>query len=548
MKESLVAFLAQYPILTLFLAIGLGYVVGEIGLFGFRFGVAGVLFMGLAIGALDPAVSLPEVIPTLGLIIFVYTIGIQSGPALAQAFQRGGLRANMLAGGLLVFGALLTLGFSYLLSIPAPRAAGLFCGSLTSTPALAAARDAVREAAVARGVPREQARLEADQPVVSYSIAYPIGTIGVILCFQLFGRFWRNGSQPAEESPEILVRNFFVRNPGVAGRTLGAVLRLHRDCGFVVTRIQHEGEVDIATSDTRLEFGDIVAVVGDEEALERAELIFGEESPTHIEFDRSRFDHRRLYVSAKEVVGKRIRDLDLPNRLHAIITRLRRGDVDIVPTPDTRLEFGDQVRVLSPRERIPAVSAFFGNSIRGMAETDFGSVALGMVLGVFAGMAPIPLPGGNTVRLGFAGGPLLVALALGRLERTGGITWVIPTSANLTLRQIGLVLFLAGVGTRAGYDFVQTLRTDGPQPLAAGAAITFIVAIVSLLVGRRLLKLPYDALMGLVSGVHTQTASLSFAADHTRSDAPNIAYAGVYPLATIVKIVLAQLLATWPPV
>ncbi|HOL71295.1 MAG TPA: aspartate:alanine exchanger family transporter [Bryobacteraceae bacterium] len=548
MKESLVAFLAQYPILTLFLAIGLGYVVGEIGLFGFRFGVAGVLFMGLAIGALDPAVSLPEVIPTLGLIIFVYTIGIQSGPALAQAFQRGGLRANMLAGGLLVFGALLTLGFSYLLSIPAPRAAGLFCGSLTSTPALAAARDAVREAAVARGVPREQARLEADQPVVSYSIAYPIGTIGVILCFQLFGRFWRNGSQPAEESPEILVRNFFVRNPGVAGRTLGAVLRLHRDCGFVVTRIQHEGEVDIATSDTRLEFGDIVAVVGDEEALERAELIFGEESPTHIEFDRSRFDHRRLYVSAKEVVGKRIRDLDLPNRLHAIITRLRRGDVDIVPTPDTRLEFGDQVRVLSPRERIPAVSAFFGNSIRGMAETDFGSVALGMVLGVFAGMAPIPLPGGNTVRLGFAGGPLLVALALGRLERTGGITWVIPTSANLTLRQIGLVLFLAGVGTRAGYDFVQTLRTDGPQLLAAGAAITFIVAIVSLLVGRRLLKLPYDALMGLVSGVHTQTASLSFAADHTRSDAPNIAYAGVYPLATIVKIVLAQLLATWPPV
>ena len=397
MKESLVAFLAQYPILTLFLAIGLGYVVGEIGLFGFRFGVAGVLFMGLAIGALDPAVSLPEVIPTLGLIIFVYTIGIQSGPALAQAFQRGGLRANMLAGGLLVFGALLTLGFSYLLSIPAPRAAGLFCGSLTSTPALAAARDAVREAAVARGVPREQARLEADQPVVSYSIAYPIGTIGVILCFQLFGRFWRNGSQPAEESPEILVRNFFVRNPGVAGRTLGAVLRLHRDCGFVVTRIQHEGEVDIATSDTRLEFGDIVAVVGDEEALERAELIFGEESPTHIEFDRSRFDHRRLYVSAKEVVGKRIRDLDLPNRLHAIITRLRRGDVDIVPTPDTRLEFGDQVRVLSPRERIPAVSAFFGNSIRGMAETDFGSVALGMVLGVFAGMAPIPLPGGNKI-------------------------------------------------------------------------------------------------------------------------------------------------------
>ncbi len=291
-----------------------------------------------------------------------------------------------------------------------------------------------------------------------------------------------------------------------------------------------------------------MAVVGDEEALERAAQIFGEPSPEHIEFDRSRFDHRRVYVSAKEVVGKRIRDLDLPNRLHAIITRLRRGDLDIVPAPDTRLEYGDQIRVLTPRDRIPALSTFFGDSIRGMAETDFGSVAIGMVLGVLVGMAPIPLPGGSTIRLGFAGGPLLVALALGKLERTGRITWVIPISANITLRQIGLVLFLAGVGTRAGYDFVQTLRTDGPQLMAAGAAITFTVAIASLVLGHRLLKLPYDALMGLVSGVHTQTASLAFATDHTRSDAPNIAYASVYPLATIVKIVLAQLLATWPVV
>jgi putative transport protein len=168
-----------------------------------------------------------------------------------------------------------------------------------------------------------------------------------------------------------------------------------------------------------------------------------------------------------------------------------------------------------------------------------------MVLGVLAGMVPIPLPGGGIVRLGFAGGPLLVALALGRQERTGRITWVIPISANLTLRHIGLLLFLAGVGTRAGFDFVQTLRADGPQLLAAGAAITFTVTIASLVLGHRLLKLPYDALMGLVSGVHTQTASLAFATSHTRSEAPNVAYASVYPLATIAKIVLAQLLATW---
>jgi putative transport protein len=545
MQQSLVDLLVHFPILTLFLAIGLGYIVGEIGIFGFRFGVAGVLFVGLAIGALDRSIALPEVIPTLGLIIFVYTIGIQSGPALALAFRRRGLRDNMVAAGVLVFGALLTLGLSCWLSIPGPRAAGLYCGSLTSTPALAAARDAVREMAAGRGVPREEARLAADQPVVSYSIAYPIGTIGVILCFQLFGRFWRTESSPTEEAPEIAVRNFVIKNPGVAGRTIGDVLRVHHDYGFVVSRHEHGGQVDIATSDTKLAFGDTVAVVGDEDALERAAQIFGEASPAHIEFDRSRLDLRRVYVSSKEVVGKRIRDLDLPNKLHATITRVRRGDLDIVPAPETRLEYGDQIRVLTHRDRIPAVSAFFGDSVRGMVETDFGSVAIGMVLGVLAGMAPIPLPGGNIIRLGFAGGPLLVALALGRMERTGRITWAIPISANLTLRQIGLLLFLAGVGTRAGYEFVQTLRTDGPQLLAAGAVITFTVAIASIVLGHRLLKLPYDALMGLVSGVHTQTASLAFATGQTRSDAPDVAYAGVYPLATIVKIVLAQLLATW---
>jgi putative transport protein len=546
MRQSLVTLLAHYPILTLFLAIGLGYLVGEASVFGFRFGVAGVLFVGLAIGALDRSVALPEVIPTLGLIIFVYAIGIQSGPALAAVFRDRGYHHVLLALGVLIFGALLTVALSYSFSIPGPRAAGLFCGALTSTPALAAARETVHDVALRSGILEERARAEADQPVASYSISYPFGVIGVILCFQLFGRFWRTETQPQEEAPEIVVRNFVVRNPGVASRSIGEVLRVHKDYGFVVSRIQHDGKTDIATSDSRLEFGDVLAVVGDEEALERAVQIFGEPSPAHIEFDRSQLDHRRVYVSAKEVVGKRIRDLDLQNRLHATITRLRRGDVDLVPAPDTRLEYGDQIRVLTSRERFVEVSKFFGDSVRGMSETDFGSVAIGMVLGVLFGMLPIPLPGGNSIRLGLAGGPLLMALALGKLERTGRITWAIPISANFTLRQIGLLLFLAGVGTRAGFDFVQTLRSSGPQLLIAGAVLTFSVTLATMLVGYKLLKIPFDALTGIVSGVQTQSACLAFAASQTRSDAPNIAYAGMYPVATIAKIILAQILVSWP--
>jgi len=545
MPQSFIQLLAQYPILTLFLAIGLGYVVGETSFFGFRFGVAGVLFVGLAIGALHPAVALPEVIPTLGLIIFVYTIGIQSGPALAESFRRRGYRDGLFAVSAVVLGAVITVAVAFMFSIPAPRAAGLFCGGMTSTPALAAAREQLRDTAVQRGAPLEKARAEADQPVVSYSVAYPFGVIGVILCFQILGHFWRSESSAPEEVPEILVRNFVVRNPGVAGRTIGEVLSLHKDYGFVVSRIQHEGKTGIATSSTRLEYGDVLAVVGEQEALARAAQIFGEAAPSHIEFDHSELDTRRVFVSSRDVVGKRIRELDLQNRLHATITRLRRGDVDIAPAPDARLEYGDQVRVLSDRGRFSEISKFFGDSVRGMAETDFGSVAIGMVLGVLIGMAPLPLPGGGTFRLGLAGGPLLTALALGRLERTGRITWAMPINANLTLRQIGLLLFLAGVGTRAGYEFAATMRNNGVQLLLAGAIVTLVTTLATMFVGYKVLKIPFDALMGVVSGIQTQSACLAFATTRTRSDAPNLTYAVTYPVATVVKILIVQLMVSW---
>jgi putative transport protein len=223
---------------------------------------------------------------------------------------------------------------------------------------------------------------------------------------------------------------------------------------------------------------------------------------------------------------------------------LRRGDVDVVPGPETRLEFGDRVRVLTRRENFAAVARFFGDSIRGTAETDFGSVAIGMVLGALVGMMPVPLPGGGIIRLGLAGGPLLVALVLGKLERSGRVTWVIPISANLTLRQIGLLLFLAGVGTKAGYSFADTLRASGLRMLAAGAAVTFGVTLATLLVGHFAFRIPYDSLMGLVSGVQTQPACLAYAGNLSGTDAPNVAYAGVYPAAMIAKIVLAQLLVS----
>ena len=542
MTESLIRTFADSPILTLFVVIGLGYLLGELEIAGFRLGVSGVLFVGLAVGSLSPDVALPEVVPTLGLIIFVYAVGIHSGRAFFDSFKREGYRNSLLAVAVLLVGAVLAVASSYTLGLGGPRAAGLFCGALTNTPALAAARERITVNGRASGLAAGEIRRLADQPVVAYSIAYPIGVIGVLLSFQLARRLWGLKVPPAEEAPEIQARDFVVSNPGITGRTVSDVLRVHKDVGFVISRIRHGGRTDLAKPDTVLSEGDIVVAVGEEEALERALHIFGAPTDARLEVDRSELDYRRIFVSSKEVVGKRLQDLDLQNRLGAMITRLRRGDVDVVPRPDTRLEMGDVVRVLTRKEKFPAVSRFFGDSLRGTAETDFGSVAIGMVLGVMVGMLPIPLPGGTTVTLGLAGGPLLVALVLGRLERSGRVTWIIPAPAGLTLRQIGLLLFMAGVGVKAGYSFADTIRSNGAQMLAAGALITFGVTLCTIFVGHRLLKIPFDALMGLVSGVQTQPACLAYATGLTRSDAPNIAYAGVYPAAMIAKIILAQLL------
>jgi putative transport protein len=534
--------LTENPILTLFLVIGLGYLLGEISFLGLRFGVVGVLFVGLAVGSLGPSISVPEVIPTLGLIIFIYTIGLQSGPAFFKSLREQGYRTPVFALIIVVLGAGVTVLVSRPAHLTRPRVAGLYAGAMTNTPALAAARELLRERGRAAGLSPEQLRADSDQPVVAYSIAYPMGVIGVLISFAVLRRRWKPKMEPPAEGPEIRVRDFEVMNPAVFDRTVDEILRPHHDPGFVISRIQHGQSSDIARGETRLQRGDIVVAVGDEDALDRAEQIFGQPIDIHVEQDRSLLDYRRVFVSRQEIVGKRIRELNLENTIGATVTRLRRGDADFVPTRETRLELGDRVRVLTRRENFSAIARFFGDSIRGTAETDFGSVALGLVLGVLAGLVPIPLPDSGTIRLGFAGGPLLVALILGKLERTGRITWTMPLHSNLTLRQIGLLFFLAGVGVRAGYSFAQTLSQNGLTMLLAGATVTLVVTLTSLVVGYKLLKIPFASLMGLVSGIQTQPACLAYATREANSDAPSVAYAAVFPVTLIAKIIVAQLL------
>ncbi|MFB3827822.1 MAG: aspartate:alanine exchanger family transporter [Bryobacteraceae bacterium] len=545
MRQTIIAVLAQFPILTLFVVVALGFFLGRVNFFGFRLGVAGVLFAGLAVGSLGTELALPGLISTLGLIIFIYTIGIQSGPSFVNPFSRGGCRDNVYAISVLALGAALAAALARAAGISGPDIAGLFCGGLTNAPALAAAQEVLRQSGLTHGLGARAAQAAADRPVIGFGIAYPFGVVGVMLSFHIARKLWNVRMERPPQPSEILVRDFVVKNPGVAGQKIADIQRLHATLGFVISRIRHEGQTGIATPETELHMGDIVVAVGDEEALQRARHIFGEHTEVRLELDRNELDYRRFFVSNSRVVGRRIRELDLYDRLNAVITRVRRGDVDLVPSPETRLEYGDFARVLTYRGNFDQVAAYFGDSIRGTAETNFGSVGLGMALGVILGMIPIPLPG-TTVRLGLAGGPLLAALALGRLERTGPVTWTMPTSANLTLRQIGLILFQAGVGTRAGVGFVETIRHTGFEMLLVGAAITLAVAWAALFAGHKLLKLPFDAVMGLTSAIHTEPASLSYAATAANSDVPQTSYARIFPVCTVAKIVLAQLLVALP--
>lgn len=547
--ESLIALLAHNKLLLLFSVIGLGYLLGQIRIYGFSLGVAAVLFVGIAFGALDKRLVLPEEIYIVGLVLFVYSVGLQSGPSFFSSFNQKSLRINLFVIAALLISALVAGSFSLLFAMDAPHAAGLFCGALTNTPALAASVEAVKSFTLDH--PEELRNQLVNAPVIAYSLAYPFGVLGVILWFYLFSRvfrvdFAREEADRLKESGvgSIQVRTYRVTNPAVTGKEAWDVLKLIEHRRFVLTRYKRGGEINIILPETVFRKDDLVVAVGAPDALEGAKVILGEESDEQLTLDTAGFEYRRMFVSSEETVGRPIHELHLEKKFSATITRVRRGDVDFVPSPDTRLELGDRVRVVTRHENIRAVTEFFGDSVKSISETDFLSISLGIVLGVFVGMMPIPLPNGSTFKLGFAGGPLVVSLILGRLQRTGSVTWTMPFNANLVLRQIGLVFFLAGIGIKAGDGFGATVRSGGLGFLAAGALITTVASLFTIVLGYKYLRLPMSAVMGVMSGVGTQPACLAYANQTAKNDQPNMHYAMVYPASMIAKIVLAQVLVS----
>ena len=547
--DSLLHLLAENKLILLFSIIGIGFLLGQIRILGFNLGVSAVLFVGIAFGALDKRLVLPEEIYIIGLVLFVYSIGLQSGPSFFASFNKKSLRANLFVVIVLVAGAGLAAVFTRLFGFDIPHGVGIFCGALTNTPALAASVEAVKS--YTAQYPAEMREALINAPVITYGLTYPFGVLGVILWFYVFTKWYKIDfvKEEAERSKEagvssIQTQTFRIINPAVIGKRAEDILNLIERRRFVLSRFKRGEIINIILPDTVFEKDDLVAAVGTMDSLKRALIILGEPSDEQITLDNAGFEYRRMFVSNEHVVGKQIHDLHLEKDYGATITRVRRGDIDFVPSPNTVLELGDRVRVVTRHENIQRITKFFGDSMKSISETDFLSISLGIVIGVFFGMIQIPLPNGSTFKLGFAGGPLIVSLILGRLQRTGSITWTMPFSANLVLRQIGLVFFLAGIGVKAGQGFGSTFQSEGLLVLTAGAMLTTIISFLTLSIGYKYLRLPMSAVMGVASALSTQPAALAYANQQVQNDQPNMYYAMVYPASMISKIILAQLLVT----
>ncbi|MEI6205889.1 MAG: aspartate:alanine exchanger family transporter [Desulfuromonadales bacterium] len=541
----MVKLLVENPLLLLFLVAAIGYPLGRLRVGGSCLGVAAVLFVGLAIGSIHPDLKLPEIVYVLGLALFVYTVGLSSGPSFVASLRKEGIRNNLLVVSILVFASSLVLLAQKLFHLKSTMTAGMFAGSFTNTPALAGALETLKHITT-----KENLNQLLSEPIVGYSVTYPMGVIGVVCAISIAQKMWKTDYAGEARSLKIFgasneplqICTILVTRHEALNETLSQLADRH-EWRVMFGRIKRREQMFLAQFDNCFEVGDMVVTVGSAEDLERAVSYMGERCKEELPHRHDEFDVRRIFVSNHEVEGRRLRDLGIRKKFGALITRIRRGDDDFLPDGNMTLEPGDRVRVWAPREQMGAVTDFFGDSYRAVSEVDILTFSVGLALGLLLGTIPLPLPGGITFKLGFAGGPLIVALILGTIKRTGKLIWTLPYSANATLRQIGLVFFLAGIGTRAGYGFLSTFAKGGGITLFfVGATITFVATALHLWIGHRLLRIPMSILTGMIAGLFTQPAVLGYALEQTDNDLPNIGYASVYPVAMIAKILLVQAL------
>ncbi|MHA6747542.1 aspartate:alanine exchanger family transporter [Actinotignum timonense] len=515
------AILDSSPLLTIFVVVALGSILGAIPLGRIRIGAAGALFVGLAMSARFPELGAGmDVVQSLGLALFVYTVGIASGAAFFAQLRRN--LSLLLASVVAVFlaaGTAVVMGI--LFGIERPFLAGLFTGATTAAPALATAT-----------------RLTdgSTQPAIGYAFGYPLAVIiGIILVSLIVGRAWPGlRDTPSLAGSSLDPRTITVEHP----MNLRDIPEW-ADGRVRVSYLRRGERVRVALPGEDLEVGDDVVVVGLAADVEAAAAHLGHLRSEHLADDRSHVDFNRLVVSNPDVAARSIGELNLPAKYGAVVTRVRRGDLELLARDDFILEPGDRVTVVAPRERWDAIADLFGDSERSISEIDVLSLSVGMVAGLLLGFVTFPLPGGQVFQLGTAAGPLIAGMFLGAARRTGPFVWAMPEAANLTMRQLGLTLFLAGLGLTAGPGFAQIVVS----PQAVGAAVTVcVITLVScaalLVAGAWVLRLSAPRTAGAIAGFLGQPAVLDAATSRVGDERIDNAYAALFAFSIVVKIFL----------
>lgn len=534
-----------HAVVILGLAASLGLLIGSVRVFGINFGIAGVLFAGLLFGHYGLTINehVLDFVREFGLILFVYTIGVQVGPGFTDSLRRQGLPLNLMAAAVVLLGVIMTLIVSRVGGIDIKAAVGLYSGAVTNTPSLGAAQQALKDIP---GLSPDAAKL----PGLGYAIAYPFGIIGIILTMLITRALFRISIARESEvlrrvqhssRPALAEADIELTNPNLDGLRIRDIPGLEAS-GVIVSRIHREGNVEVANPEEIMRAGDVLHAVGPERALKEFGLIVGVKSDLDLKEVPSQLITRRIVVTKQSVLGKTIEDLDLIERYGVTVTRVSRAEIQFLATSDYRLQFGDTLLIVGEEDGVKQAAGEVGDSVRQLNHPQIVPMFVGIVLGVIAGSWPIAIPGMPApVKLGLAGGPLVVAILLSRLGRIGPLIWYMPISANFMLREVGIVMFLACVGLRAGDQFVATLtRGDGFAWMAWATLITLVPLLVVALIARAVYRVNYLSLCGVLAGSMTDPPALAFATGMTGTDAPNVSYATVYPLVMLLRVLSAQ--------
>ena len=539
-----------HSILLLSFVIAAGIQLGKNKVFGVSLGITLVLFVGIILGHFGFTMNhnVIHFFKEFGLILFVYSVGMQVGPGFFSSFKQGGITLNMLACGIVFLGVLTAVILHYATGIPMPTMVGILSGAVTNTPGLGAAQQAFSDM---HGVSDNTIAL-------GYAVAYPLGVIGIILSIILIKYIFRVSfdkeneqlnSEDSSHTNEAKPISLIVKNPAIFNKTVAELSNLleHRD--FVISRVWRDSnkQIEIASANTVLQENDKVFVITTETDAETIKTFIGEE----IDMERkqwirmeSQFINRRILITKPELNGKRLGQLKLRKLYGINITRINRAGVDLVAKPGLTLQVGDRVNVVGTETAVSNVEKVLGNSMKRLNEPNLITIFVGIALGIVLGSIPISFPGiPQPVKLGLAGGPLVVAILISRFGYHYKLITYTTQSANLMLREIGITLFLACVGISAGDGFVDTIVNNGGFAwIGYGFIITFVPLMIIGCIGRYFCKVNYFTLMGLIAGSTTDPPALAYSNATAGNDAPSVGYATVYPLTMFLRVLTAQLL------